>query len=65
MKTADYDALAKVIAENLPSPYALGDVWRQTLKGSEFDLSQGNPTTVEEWRALAKAVVDHLSGDKR
>lgn len=59
---ADYqltaiDAMAKLIAENLPSPTAMDSVWRQTDEGAVFDLSQADANSVEQWRALARAVM--------
>lgn len=49
--------LAKLIADNLPKPYALDDVWKQLHGGgSEFDLSCADADSVEQWLQLAHKV---------
>ena len=47
------DDMAKLIAEHLPSPYALDIVWR----GAIFDLDQADADSAEQWRSLARAVM--------
>jgi hypothetical protein len=56
----DLDDIAKLIAENLPSPYALDAVWRQTSSGAVFDLSQIDADSAKQWRDLARVVLDTL-----
>ena len=52
------EKIARVIGENMPSPYALDDVWRQTANGPVFDLSHAQPDSKAEWLALAAAVLE-------
>ena len=53
--------IAKVIADNLPRPYSLDDVWRQVPGGAEFDLEQAHSDSRDEWLAMARAVIATLS----
>lgn len=53
----DIDAIAKVIADNLPRPYALNIVWHDDGRTSQFDLSQADEASAEEWRSMARAVI--------
>lgn len=57
---ADSDAeLAKLIADNLPDPYTLDIVWRQTDDGSEFDITED---TSGQWLDLAAKVREAVLG---
>jgi hypothetical protein len=55
--------MAQIIAENLPSPWALDMVWRQTREGAEFDLSQAE-SAAEEWLAMARVVINAMNQEK-
>jgi hypothetical protein len=56
----DIDALAKVIAENLPGPYEQSDT--NNGPGGTFDLNAAHGTdTAEQWRAMARAVLDAIT----
>lgn len=59
-----WQQIAKVVAENLPSPYALDDVWKQTSDGACFDLSHANNATRTEWEALAVAILSTIESPK-
>lgn len=56
----DLHELAKVIGENLPNPYAMDAVWRQTNTGAEFDLSAADEDSGLQWIEMAAAALVYI-----
>lgn len=55
------EEIARVIGVNIPTPYALDAVWRQTDDGAVFDLSHADDDSREQWLILSRAVRSALA----
>lgn len=50
------EEIARIVAENLPTPYAIDVCSRTTAAGPVFDLSQADADSREQWLGLVSAL---------
>ena len=56
----DLHELAKVIADNLPTPYAMDIVWKQVPGGAKFNLAQADEDSGTQWVEMAAAALVYI-----